>query len=216
MNQVLISIIIPCYQAADTIEKTLDSIFKQTYPFLEVIAVDDGSTDQTLLVLKKYQNKITIIYQKNLGASAARNAGFKVSKGEYVLFCDADVVLTNTMISDMLSELSRNPRSAYCYSNFKFGFHTFDLFPFDANRLKKENYISTMSLIRRERFIGFDESLYKFQDWDLWKRMLERGDTGCWVNKRLFYAPMRAGGISSYSLTNIIKLIFRKITQFFS
>lgn len=211
MNKPLVSIIIPCYQASGTIEKTLASIFAQTYAPIEIIAVNDGSTDETEMLLQRHASKIMIINQTNKGASAARNAGFAQSKGGYILFCDADVVMTGTMIENMVDELNQHLEYAYCYSNFKFGIHTFDLFPFDEERLKRENYISTMSLIRRDRFIGFDEALSRFQDWDLWKRMLERGDRGWWVNKRLFSAPMQHGGISSYSLSNIITLALRKI-----
>ncbi len=212
MGTALVSIIIPCYQAKKTLEKTIRDIFLQTYKNLEIIAVNDGSTDTTASILKKYGDKITIIKQNNQGAAAARNNGFSISHGDFILFCDADVRLKTSMVEKMLTTLVTNPNKAYCYCNFKFGFHTFDLFPFDGSKLMKENYISTMSLIRRECFIGFNENLSRYQDWDLWKRMYKHGYEGVWCPERLFSAPMR-GGISSYSITNIIKILYRKIAN---
>lgn len=209
----LVSIIIPCYQAEKTLQQTLDDIYRQTYQPLEVIAVNDGSTDGTPTLLEKAQGRICWINQKNSGASAARNQGFKHAHGAYVLFCDADVRLKPTMIASMVETLEQHPEASYCYSNFKFGFHTFDLFPFDPDRLRRENYISTMSLIRRQDFIGFDESLSRLQDWDLWKRMLDRGAIGVWVNQRLFSSPMRRSGISGNALVSLAKTVWRKLTS---
>jgi glycosyltransferase involved in cell wall biosynthesis len=213
-NQPSVSIVIPCYQAERTVSQTLEDIFHQTYDSIEIIAVNDGSTDQTASILSQYRSRIRIISQQNRGGSAARNAGFREVHGSYVLFCDADVRLQPTMVAKMVDTLARHPEAAYCYCNFKFGFHTFDLFPFDADRLRKENYISTMSLIRRERFIGFNEQLKRFQDWDLWKRMLERGSIGAWYPERLFTCPIN-GGISSYSIRNIAKIAWRRVTGIF-
>ncbi|MCH7491992.1 glycosyltransferase family 2 protein [Patescibacteria group bacterium] len=211
MSKDLISIIIPCYQAAKTLDKTLNDIYNQTYEPIEIIAVNDGSTDKTGEILDQHQDRILVIDQDNNGAPAARNAGFERSKGEYILFCDADVRLNPRMIELMHQTLLNNPDKAYCYSNFKFGVHTFDLFPFDPERLEKENYISTMSLIRRENFIGFDENLSKFQDWDLWKRMLRKNYYGVWHPERLFSSPINKGGISGYSLIGLLKIIYRKL-----
>jgi hypothetical protein len=70
-----------------------------------------------------------------------------------------------------------------------------------------------MSLIRREKFIGFTEALTRFQDWDLWKRMLDSGMTGVWHPERLFSSPMR-GGISKFSLKNILILIKNRLKKF--
>ncbi len=210
MRSPLVSIIIPCYQSAKTIGRTLQSIYRQSYRTLEIIAVNDGSTDATRDILSGHEHKVRIIHQDNKGAAAARNKGFDVSRGEFVLFCDDDVVLQPDMIEKMVRTLEQYRDKAYCYCNFKFGWHTFDLFPFDAARLRRENYISTMSLMRRETFIGFDESLRRYQDWDLWKRMLDRGSVGVWYPERLFTAP-HGGGISKHSLRDLIKIIVRRI-----
>ena len=85
----LISIIIPAYNAGDTIERCVKSALSQTYPSIEVIVVNDGSTDSTAEILKRFEN-ITITSQKNKGVSAARNAGLKIASGEYLTFVDSD------------------------------------------------------------------------------------------------------------------------------
>ncbi|MFA6098458.1 MAG: glycosyltransferase family A protein [Patescibacteria group bacterium] len=214
MNKIpLVSIIIPCYQSEKTLMATLLDIFNQTYKNLEVIAVDDGSTDKTQEILSNFKDKLLIIKQKNSGAAVARNRGFDISKGEFILFCDSDVRLKNDMVEKMANTLQSNPDKAYCYSNFRFGVHTFDLFPFNGEKLLKQNYISTMSLIRRSKFIYFDENLKRFQDWDLWKRMYKKGSEGIWFPERLFSAPLNTGGISKFNLTNIIKLLINKFKK---
>jgi phosphatidyl-myo-inositol dimannoside synthase len=203
-----ISVIIPAFNSSKTITKTLQGLQAQTLKPIEIIVVDDGSTDETAEIAKKFQVKL--IQQTNQGASAARNAGFKIASGEFILFCDADLEIKINMLESLARALVFRPDAGYAYSSFKFGWHTFDLFNFDAKRLQTENYISTMSLIRRENCIGFDESLKRFQDWDLWKRLLIKGVQGVWVPERLFSGPL-GQGISRNSLSDLIRLLKRKV-----
>lgn len=190
-----ISIIIPVYNSAHTIKSCLKSIFSQTFKDFEVILVNDGSTDKIRSVLRSWENKIQIFHQKNQGAPVARNFGFGKSQGEYVIFCDADIVMLPNMLKDLLEILERKKAFAYSYSSFKFGWKKFKLWAFDEEKLKQMPYIHTTSLIRRENFPGFDEKLKKFQDWDLWLTMLEKGDKGVWVDKVLF--KVKSGGTMS-------------------
>lgn len=208
----LVSIIIPCYQAEKTLKRTLDDLCAQDYTPIELIAVDDGSTDDTSAILQTYGTSVRMIRQKNAGAPAARNHGFRQSRGAYVFFCDADVRSVPYMISRLVQTLESHSEAAYAYCNFKFGIHTFDLFPFNPERLRRENYISTMSLIRRQDFIGFDESLTRYQDWDLWKRMLDQGKRGVWCNERLFRAPLRLNGISRFSMRSFYRIVTRRLS----
>lgn len=90
MNLPKVSVIIPNYNYAKYIAKTIDSVLAQTYENIEIIVVDDGSKDKSIEVLKKYGEKITIIEQKNQGVSLARNNGAEKSTGEYIAFLDAD------------------------------------------------------------------------------------------------------------------------------
>ena len=190
-----ISVIIPVYNAQNSINGCLKSIFNQTFKDLEIIAVDDGSTDASLAVLKKWDKKIKIFKQSNLGAPAARNLGFKKSQGEYVIFCDADIIMSQAMLQKMHEALQKNKKAAFAYSSFKFGWKTFKLWPFNLKKLKKMPYIPTTSLIHRSYFPGFDQNLKKFQDWDLWLTISERGGQGLWLNEILFCA--QTGGSMS-------------------
>ncbi len=182
-----ISIIIPTYQHAGTIVACLDSVLSQTRKADEIIVVDDGSTDETQRVLTPYANRIQIITQSNQGAPIARNNGFHASCGSLVLFCDADVLMQPNMLSDLERTLGEHPEAVYAYSRFKWGWKLFSSFPFeDGSRLKKMNFIHTSALIRREAFPEFDPTLRRFQDWDLWLTMLERGHRGVFVPHVLF------------------------------
>ncbi|WKZ29236.1 MAG: glycosyltransferase family A protein [Patescibacteria group bacterium] len=195
-----ISVIIPCYNHAATVGRCLESVYAQTLPAFEVVVVDDGSTDALDAALKPFLGKIKLVRQINSGGPAARNRGFRESKGDLVLFCDADIILRPDALEKLTAALDAHPEAAYAYASFKFGWKAFPLGPFDPARLKKHNYIHTGSLIRREKFPGFDESLKRFQDWDLWLTMLERGDTGVWVPEFLanVHVSSKRGGISNW------------------
>ncbi|MFA5021950.1 MAG: glycosyltransferase family A protein [Patescibacteria group bacterium] len=197
-----ISIIIPVYNAQKTLEKCLQSIFSQTLNDFEIIAINDGSTDASLKILENYQAKIKIISQTNQGAPIARNNGAKVANGDYLIFCDADIIMMPTMLELMLKTLQSYAKASYCYSDFKFGFKTFKLWPFDENKLKQIPYIHTTSLIKKEHFPGFDPSLKRFQDWDLWLTMLEQGHKGQYLAQTLF--TIKSGGSMSQWLPKFL------------
>jgi len=191
-----VSVIIPVWNATETLSRTLHSISLQTWKHLEVIVVDDGSTDDPAAVCDRFP-AVRFIRKEHEGAPAARNRGFKESTGTYVLFCDSDVMLHPRMIERMVTTLELKPDASYAYCSFRFGWRTFDLFDFDEGRLKRSNYICTMSLIRRNDFPGFDESIKRLQDWDLWLTMLAQGKRGVWVPARLFSSSVGKKGISA-------------------
>ena len=100
----LISVIVPVYNAENTIEKTVDSLQQQEYTSIEIILVNDGSTDSSKEICENLQKKITglAVYSiKNSGPSAARQYGLDRAKGKYVVFCDADDTMEKTMISTL-------------------------------------------------------------------------------------------------------------------
>ena len=89
----LVSVVIPTYNRAHCLARTIDSALQQTYSCLEVIVVDDGSTDGTPdLIRRRYGNRISYVYQENSGASSARNAAFRIARGEYIALLDSDDV----------------------------------------------------------------------------------------------------------------------------
>lgn len=107
----LVSIIVPIYNVEQYLEKCVCSILNQDYNNLEVILVNDGSTDKSLEICKKLQkkdNRIKIINQKNLGVSSARNNGFYYSKGDYICFIDSDDIIEIDMVSTLVKLLQEN------------------------------------------------------------------------------------------------------------
>lgn len=107
MNEPLISIVIPCYNIEAYIDRTLDSVFGQTYPNFEVIAVDDGSRDGTGDVLDRYavaEPRLRVLHQKNRGVSYARLNGVAASSGEFIGFVDGDDLID----PDMYERLYQN------------------------------------------------------------------------------------------------------------
>ena len=101
---VKISVIIPVYNVENYLEESLDSIINQTFADLEIICVNDGSTDNSSIILNKYANKdsrIKIIDQKNKGAGAARNSGLDVATGDYIYFFDSDDILELTALEEL-------------------------------------------------------------------------------------------------------------------
>jgi len=195
----MISVIIPVYNQAKRLAKCLDSLLTQTYKDYEVIVINDGSKENIGMVIDKFTpllgNKLKYIRQENKGAPMARNRGASEARGEYFLFCDADIQMTPDMLEQMLKTLADNPRASYAYASFKYGYKTFKLFPFDAGKLKQMPYIHTTSLIRAKDFVKFDEALKKFQDWDLWLTLSEQGKSGIWIDKILF--KVTGGGTMS-------------------
>lgn len=197
MENEKISIIIPCYNSAKSITRCLDGVFSQTYKNIEVIVVDDGSTDDLLVALTNCHKRLTILHQENKGAPSARNYGFKMSTGELLLFLDADIVMRPDMLEKMYLALKTDLTASFAYSSFRWGWKKFKLWPFDYEKLKQMPYIPTSSLIRRESFPGFDESLKKFQDWDLFLTIAEHGGGGVFIAQTLFKVVAK-GGMSSW------------------
>ena len=105
----LVSVIIPLYNAAPFIEQCIQSILAQTWPNIEIIIVDDGSTDNSYEIARQFEgDKVKIIKQPNNGASVARNSGLKVAKGEYIQFMDADDLLSADKIEKQVRVLQKN------------------------------------------------------------------------------------------------------------
>ena len=90
MQKGLVSVVIPNYNYARFLPEAIDSVLAQTYGQIEIIVVDDGSTDDSREILDGYGDRVTVIFQQNAGVSAARNNGVSRSRGEYLAFLDAD------------------------------------------------------------------------------------------------------------------------------
>lgn len=111
METPLISIIVPVYNVREYLDACLDSLKKQNYPKLEIILVDDGSTDGSGVVCDEFAKKdprAKVIHQANAGLSAARNAGLKVATGTYITFVDSDDYIAPDCISYLFSLITRH------------------------------------------------------------------------------------------------------------
>ncbi len=106
MSEINVTIIIPCYNAAPWVGAAIESALAQTVPEKEIIFVNDGSTDESLSIARRYESRgITVIDQPNRGASAARNAGLRLAHGAYVQFLDADDLLAPDKLPRQLARL---------------------------------------------------------------------------------------------------------------
>lgn len=106
-----VSIVVPVYNVEEFLPECLDSLIGQTYKNIEIICVDDGSTDGSSAILKEYAKKdkrIIVVKKKNGGLSSARNAGLNKCKGDYVMFCDSDDAFAPTMCEKMVGALERS------------------------------------------------------------------------------------------------------------
>jgi len=193
---------------------------------IKVDSVDDGlpisviiphSRERTdffqnmVLPLIEANNPNEIIINDNIGtAPEKRNAGFKTSTQPYIFFCDDDILLPANYLQTLLDQLKiqKSEHIGYAYTGYygvvlhpeshphRGNFSTPST-PFNPVSLRQSNYISTMSLIKREVFPGFDESIKRFQDWDLYLTMLKQGVQGVMVPETFFWAYYLDAGITS-------------------
>ena len=111
MEEPIVSVIIPVYNAEKFLKQCLNSVISQTLKEIEIICVDDGSTDNTNAILKAFSEKdqrITVIHQQNAGAGAARNNGLRRAKGKYLSFLDADDFFEKTMLERAVSKIEED------------------------------------------------------------------------------------------------------------
>ena len=180
----LVSVIVPLYNAAPYISETLDSIMASSYRPLEVVVVDDGSTDDGLAVAKAYAGKhpeVRVFHQKNAGVSAARNHAIREAKGMYILPVDADDRIAPFFIEHAVEAMKEDVRVVGCRAEF-FGVKhgEWKLPTFSHALLARKNMIPITSLFRKadwERVGGFcEEEIYR-EDWSFWLSLMELGDT---------------------------------------
>jgi glycosyltransferase involved in cell wall biosynthesis len=119
----LASIIIPCYNAERFLAETLESAFYQSYPQIEIIVVDDGSTDRTAKIINAYSHRLYAQFGSHCGASAARNRGTVLARGEFIQYLDADDLLTPDAVARRIAAL-QNTRSDVAYSDWQKLFET--------------------------------------------------------------------------------------------
>lgn len=120
MIEELVSIIVPVYNVEKYLKECVDSIIGQTYTKIEIVLVDDGSTDSSGAICDEYEeldSRVTVIHKENGGLSDARNAGLEEINGEYVLFCDSDDTLKSNAIELLYQRLSSDKEADFIFYN---------------------------------------------------------------------------------------------------
>ena len=182
----LISVIIPAYNAERTLRQTIESIQNQTFSNIEIIVINDGSTDRTLDVLADISDqRLKVFSYENGGVCAARNRGVSYAAGDFISFVDADDLWTSDKLEAQFNALKAHPDADVVYSWTYFfyeqtgetisGHPTF--FEGDVyTALLQENFLSSGSniLVRKERINqigGFDPTFPHCADWDFYLRL---------------------------------------------
>lgn len=183
-NSALVSVIIPCYNQAAYLAESIESVNSQSYRPLEIIVVDDGSTDDTSRVATEYRD-VKLISQGNSGLSAARNAGIKASQGEYLVFLDADDRLLPDALEIGTDRLRAHPDSAFAYGRYSLITEDGKRIPWAPRacvqgepylRLLSRNYIGMHATVMYRRTIFddvgcFDTSLGACEDYEMFLRI---------------------------------------------
>jgi glycosyltransferase involved in cell wall biosynthesis len=192
-----ISVIIPTYNREKLVGETIQSVLRQTFTDLEVIVVDDGSTDNTKAVVDSYTDpRIKYVYQENRGASAARNKGIKISKGDYIAFLDSDDLYLENALKKSFDALESHKQVGFSYGQAymmmrgdvirirKNPFHNSSTVIDSVKQIREllSDFFSspiTMSTLVVKRYYveeigGFDEDLWFWEDGHFFIRMAKR------------------------------------------
>ncbi|CAG5007988.1 hypothetical protein DYBT9275_04170 [Dyadobacter sp. CECT 9275] len=191
----IISAVIPCFNHGAFISECITSLLNQSTEIAEIIVVDDGSTDPlTCAILQKLNSpKTRVIFQSNLGASAARNTGFREAIGTWILTIDADDYFHSTFLEKAL-QVAQNDSlvgAVSCWVQM-FGLKN-DLWRClggDTSAFLVKNNSSSAGLILKnhwEEINGYDESMMAYEDWDFWLRLTTLGVKVHVIQEALFF-----------------------------
>jgi glycosyltransferase involved in cell wall biosynthesis len=186
-----VSIIIACFNHARYLAEAIESALAQTYTPVEVVVVDDGSTDNSAEVAQRYP--VLLVHQTNQGLAAAGNAGVRASHGTFVMRLDADDRLKPTYVEETLQPLLCNPDLHFVYTEVEyFGARTgtYPTEDFDRESLAERNYIHSSAMMRRWSFdtvggYNVDMRGLRCEDWDLWLGFAEKGFRGSLIARPL-------------------------------
>jgi glycosyltransferase involved in cell wall biosynthesis len=223
-----VDVVIPVFNGARFVVNVIDSVSKQSHPINQIIVVNDGSTDETPLILRnllsKHQN-LQVIEADHCGLSAARNMGWRTSRADYISFLDVDDSWSTLKIENQLRHLQTHPNCEVAFSNtilinesnskrIKLSGST-EISASPLNLLTKRFVVagSASSVILRrdllDRMNGFDQTLKFGEDLDLWIRISEITDFCCISDFDVFILKTR-GGMQS-NVTDIEKVFKHNI-----
>ena len=182
-----ISVVIPSYNRKDFLKRSIDSAIYQTRKPLEIIVVDDGSTDGTEAMIKSDYDFVKFIKQKNKGVSAARNIGIKVSIGEWICFLDSDDEWKKDKLEKQINAMKSNPGYKFFHSNEiwiknglrinqkkkhkKYGGDIFDKC-LDMCRISPSSVMIDKTVF--DEVGNFNEDLVVCEDYELWLRICDK------------------------------------------
>lgn len=205
MPKPLVSVLIPAYNQGQYLVQAVESAFDQTYRPIQVVVVNDGSTDQTDQIAQELQHShpnLVYLSQKNQGVCQAMAAAFAEANGEYVVRLDADDYLPENYLSCLLDCLeAAGPAVAYAYCDAQYVGErqgVMEAGDFSLGRLVQENYIHVSALVRAAviREVGYynPNMCYGFEDWDLWLSLAEADYRGTYCSGTFLYYRQKAEG----------------------
>lgn len=208
-----VSVIIPVYNQGKFLSDAIESVIAQTYKDVEIVCVNDGSTDNSKEIIESFVNKHNNILflneTENKGVINARNIAIDLSKGEYILPLDADDSIEPTYIEKAVKILDKNPKVGIVYCKAKlFGTKNeyWDLDDFDKSDFLYKNCIFCTAMFRKKDFInvGKYKNYMKFgcEDYDLWISLIEHGFEVYRIDEILFNYRQH-NGISRTTINKI-------------
>ena len=196
-EQALVSVVIPCFNDGVFLEEAVQSVNNSTYKNVEIIIVNDGSTDNTREIGIQLQNRFTnvkYLEQNNAGPARARNYAISTSRGKYILPLDADDIISDNYIEDAVTILHKHSNVKVVYSNAEFfGEKTgkWNLPEFSIEALAIDNMIFCSGIYRKSDYLeagGYsDEMIWGWEDWEFWISMLKNGGDVYKIPKTCFY-----------------------------
>lgn len=212
----LVSVIIPVYNAEKYLDRTLKSVFLQTYKNIEVVLVDDGSKDGSLDIIKNYQSNYQgIIYylqEENMGAGCARNKALELARGQYVAFLDSDDLWMRDKLEHQIN-LMKEKQSPFCFTAIEMIDKDDKVIKEKRNIKESIEYkfllsntmIATSSVVIDRKSMGdFRMHLRRGgQDYGTWLQLLRDGTVACGINEVLVKYRVREGSLSSGKLKSV-------------
>ena len=218
-----VSIIIPCYNQCEYVSDAIESALGQAYQNVEIICIDDCSTDKSANVMKhyaeKFENMTFIHLDTHKGVCFARNTAINSCSGEYILPLDADDIIDKTYVEKAVKIMEENSEVGIVYCDARiFGVKNkkWKLPEFNKDNIIFQNCIFNSAMFRKKDFVscgGYKENMNcGCEDWDLWLSLIEKGVEVYKIEEELFYYrktndPSRTD-IAKFSQKEILKNIF--------
>lgn len=187
-----LTVVVPVYNGENFLGETLESVLRQSYPAVEVIVVNDGSTDGSSSIAMEFGDKVRLLDRENAGVSAARNAGIAAASTDWVALMDHDDLWEQKHLENLARVIGCHPDADVCYSGGRElipdpvngSFHPGEVMPFPGNEelprmlMERCAFIPSATALRRSTVLaagGFDSRYLNLQDWELWLRLFHRG-----------------------------------------